>query len=86
MKHLSVHLQQGSYRNFKSVFLAFSDLNDMKTILIKANNLQTIVDNLLLRGLKTSTIKDYLGKLNVIFKAAIEKYNIITINPISNVT
>lgn len=86
MKHLKIHLQQGSYRNFETILMRFKDLNDKKLTEIKTNHIQSIVDDLLSRGIKTSTIKDYLGKMNVMFKAAIDKYNIITNNPVSKIT
>ncbi len=85
MKHLKVSLQQGSYRNYETVLCKFNGLDDICMSSIKPVHIQEIVDNIIKEGKKISTIKDYLGKLNVIFKAAVDEYNIISINPLTKI-
>lgn len=84
LKHLRKHSALGSIRNFETVMVKFKDLNNKSMAEIKAIDLQNIVDDLL-DELAPSTIKDYLGKLSIFFKAAIEKYNIISSNPVNKV-
>lgn len=85
LKHLKKHSALGSIRNFETVRVKFKDLNNKQMSEIKVLDIQTIVDNLL-DELAPSTLKDYLGKLSIIFKDAIEKYNIITTNPVDKIT
>ncbi len=85
IKHLKRHSAPGSIRNFETVMVKFKDLNDKKVNDIKVMDIQVIVDDLL-NKLAPSTVKDYLGKLSLIFKDAIEKYNIIDTNPVDKIT
>lgn len=85
IKHLSKHSSLGSIRNFETVVKKFDRLNNKYISDIKTIDIQNIVDDLL-DELAVTTIKDYLGKLSLFFKDAIEKYNLITVNPVDKIT
>lgn len=84
-KHMELHLEKNTLVSYTTALKHFKDLNDMELDKIKTIHLQKCVDNMVKGGLKYSTVKTYLQKVNIFFKAAIAQYNIINDTPIKNI-
>lgn len=83
--HISLHLEAKTLKSYNVSLNNFTLLNNIELSKIKTIHLQKCVDDMVKRGIKTSSLKTYLAKINVIFKAAIDQYNLISTNPVKNI-
>ncbi len=67
---------------YKNAFKKFEELNHTPLIELAYINIKPCVDEMIDKGLKPSTIKDYLSRLKAVLNHAIYKYEILTSNPI----
>ncbi|WP_195510165.1 site-specific integrase [Clostridium tyrobutyricum] len=85
LKHEELYKEGNTLLSYRVAFRVFRDLNDMKISKIKSIDIQKCVDALTKKGLKSSSIKVYLVKINIMFNAALDKYKIISKNPVVNI-
>lgn len=83
MKHIKLNSATNTLVSYETSLKHFKDIEDMDITTIKSIHIQKCVDLMVSEGLKTVTIKTYLQKLNVFFKAAIYHHNLIIINPVN---
>ena len=81
LDHLDLHRTTNTILAFKTVINRFSAINNKPMEKITILDLQAIVDNITREGLNPNTIQDYIRKLNTIFKAAMDEYEIISSLP-----
>lgn len=84
MKHLKISLEANTYNGYVSALLKFKPLNDLKMTEITPTHIQNIVDTMV-NVIAQSTLKLYIQKMHAFFNVAIEKYKIITENPVKNI-
>jgi integrase len=84
-EHINFHLEAKTIKSYNIALKNFERLNKLQLSRIKPIHIQTCVDNMIKKGVRTSSIKTYLAKIKVIFKAAIEQYNLLSINPVKNI-
>ncbi|NAS17077.1 tyrosine-type recombinase/integrase [Clostridium butyricum] len=63
----------------------FNTLNHILLKDIKPIDVQRCVNKMVEKNLNSSTIESYLSKVHTVFRFAIDKYNIISTNPIKNI-
>ncbi|MCW6094713.1 site-specific integrase [Clostridium sporogenes] len=81
LDHLELHRTTNTILAFKTVINRFSAIDNKPMEKITILDLQAIVDNITREGLNPNTIQDYIRKLNTIFKAAMDEYEIISSLP-----
>ncbi len=84
-EHLKLNSAINTLTNYNSALNYFKDIEDMDITKIKSIHIQKCVDLMVSAGLKTQTIKTYLQKINVFFKAAISHYSLMSKSPIKNI-
>jgi integrase len=84
LKHAKVTLEQNTVNGYETILLKFKELNNMDMTKIKPVHIQNIVDGMANIN-KEGTIKTYIQRLHSLFKVAVEQYNIIPKNPVSNI-
>ncbi|MCI6692686.1 MAG: tyrosine-type recombinase/integrase [Clostridium sp.] len=85
MKHITIHLEAKTIKSYNISLRNFESLNTIEISKIKSIHIQSCVDEMIKRGVRTSSIKTYLSKIKVIFKAAVEQYNLLSITPVKNI-
>lgn len=83
--HAKLYRTTNTIISFQTVLNHFSDLNDIEMNKIKLMDIQIIVDKFTIVGLNPNTIQNYIIRLNVIFNAAINDYNLMHTSPTKNV-
>lgn len=81
LDHISLYREANTILALKTVLNHFTDLNNKELSKINKLDIQEKVDTLTKRGLNPNTITDYIRKLNTIFKAAKDEYNLISTMP-----
>ncbi|MBE6066128.1 MAG: site-specific integrase [Clostridium lundense] len=84
LEHLSLYRTTNTILSLKTVLNHFKEFNDKEMGKISNVDIQRVIDGLTRKELSPNTIRDYLLKLNTIFKSAMEEYNIITSLPTKN--
>lgn len=84
LEHMSLYRTTNTILAFKTVLNHFKELNDKEIGKISNIDIQRIIDSLTREELSPNTIRDYLRKLNTIFRSAMEEYNIIPNLPTKN--
>lgn len=77
LEHVSLYRETNTILAFKTALNNFTALNDIEVSKLSNLDIQRSVDDLMRKGLNTNTIKDYLRKLNTVFKSAMDEYNLI---------
>lgn len=83
--HLKLYSEYSTIVNYECALKQFKALNDFELKKITRLHIQSCVDNMTKNNIKSSTIKGYLGKISVLFRAAVEEYNIILFSPATNI-
>lgn len=86
IEHLKLHKETNTILLYELAIKHFSSLDNIKIRNITSLDIQICVDNLIKKHLKYSSINTYLARIKVIFKAAVDKYNIITSSPVNNIS
>lgn len=81
IEHLTIYRETNSVLAFKTAINNFEPLNNKELIKITNLDIQKCVDRLVKRGLRPTTIKDYLSKLKTILRAARDEYKMIITLP-----
>lgn len=84
LSDLKLHREENTIINYSIVFKKFNELNEMKIEDIKFAHIQKSVNKMIENGLHPNTINQYVGKMKVLFKAAVSPYKVITENPITS--
>lgn len=85
LKHMSLYREINTILAFKTVLNNFVSLNNIKLSKISLTDIQEVVDNMTRKGLNPNTIQDYLRKLNIFFRSAMDEYNLISSLPTKNI-
>lgn len=85
IEHAKLYRTTNTIVSFNTVLKHFSDLNDIEVNKITLMDIQPIIDKLTIAKLNPNTIQNYVVRLNVIFNAAINEYNLIDKLPTKNV-
>ena len=83
--HTELYNQENTINNYYRAKIHFKMLDEMKVKDINSVDIQTLVDKMVKRGLKASTINNHIVKLKTVFKYAI-KNRVIFDNPVLNIT
>lgn len=78
LEHVKLYRSANTIITYQTVLNRFKDLNDMQISKITLMDIQSIVDRFTVEGLNPNTIHDYIRKLNIIFNAAMNEYDLIT--------
>ncbi|WP_317411735.1 tyrosine-type recombinase/integrase [Clostridium baratii] len=84
IEHIKLYRSLKTVIVYQSTIKAFKDLDNLKLKDINTFNIQKCIDKLTKKGLRETTIKDYITKLSTIFNTAINNYNIIAKSPVKN--
>lgn len=84
LDHISLYREANTILALKTVLNHFTDLNNKELTKINKLDIQEKVDAFTKSGLNPNTITDYIRKLNTIFKAAKDEYNLISSIPTEN--
>jgi len=85
IEHSELYNQPNTVLTYSRAKTNFKSLLEMKISKITSINIQKCIDDMVKQGLKATTVKSHLVKLNTIFKYAI-KNRIIKDNPIFDIT
>jgi len=85
MNHIKLNSSANTLTGYNTALKHCESFSYMELDKIKSIHVQKCVDDMVVKNLQTSTIKTHLQKLNAIFRAAIEQYNLITTNPVKNI-
>ncbi|EDU35703.1 MULTISPECIES: tyrosine-type recombinase/integrase [Clostridium] len=85
IEHLKLYRSINTILAFNTVLNHFKHLDDTDISKITTLDIQLVIDNLTKEGLNPNTIHDYVRKLNTIFKAARDEYNLIYNLPTKNI-
>jgi len=77
IEHISLYSEVNTILAYKTVLNNFSSLDNIEICKISNLDIQQSIDKFMKKGLNVNTIKDYLRKLNTIFRAAIDEYNLL---------
>ena len=78
-------LTDATLDTIESSYLKFVDLSEICMSDIKTIDIQRCVNSMIKEGYKSSTIQRYLSNMKALFNQAINKYNILSINPVKNI-
>lgn len=84
IEHIKIYRSLKTVIAYGATIKAFKELYNLKLKDINTFNIQKCVDKFTQKGLRETTIKDYLTKLSTIFNTAINNYNIISKSPVKN--
>lgn len=84
LEHLKLYRSANTIIAFETVLNHFSDLNNKELTKITKLDIQEKVDAFTKGGLNPNTIANYIRKLNTVFKAAKDEYNLISAIPTEN--
>ena len=84
LSDLELHREQNTIANYQISFNRFKKLEEMKMEDIEFAHIQDCINEMIKAGLEPSTIRQYLSKMKVLFKAAVKPYKIIAENPITD--
>lgn len=85
IKHFELYLEAGTIINYNEAMKSFNKLNKKAVAEITSLEIQECVDDMIKKGLKSSTMNGYISKLKTIFDYAIDPHKIIKINPVASV-
>ncbi|AUM96361.1 MULTISPECIES: tyrosine-type recombinase/integrase [Clostridium] len=85
LEHESLYREKNTIEMKEYSLKKFKILNDMLLKDISNLDIQKCVDVMIKDGLSKQTIKNYLSMLKAMFNSAINQFNIITSNPVSNI-
>ncbi len=83
--HIKLYREANTVLALQNAIKAFVPLFDMELSKVTSLDIQKAVDKLTRKGLRLSTIKDYINKLNVILGSALKDYNLISKLPTTGV-
>lgn len=86
IRHVSLHREGNTIHNYDTAFAAFDSLDDKAMIEIEPADIQECVDKMIEKGLKSSTILTYLGKIKAAFKYAVSPFGMIDESPVKDIT
>lgn len=84
LKDKSLYVEKNTLTSYETAFRRFAESDNLTMADIGTAHIQDFVNALTKDGLDAGTIKAYIGKLNVLFKAAVKPYRIIKENPITD--
>lgn len=84
LSDLDLHREQNTIINYGNSFDKISKIDDMKIEDIEFAHIQNCINEMIKEGLEPSTIRQYLSKIKVLFKAAVKPYKIIAESPITD--
>lgn len=84
INHLELHKEYNTFVGYSTMFDKFSDLDDILMKEVKHSDIQECVDNMIKKGIGSSTIEKYVRKLNTVFNVAVKPYKAIIANPIES--
>ncbi|MDQ0151185.1 tyrosine-type recombinase/integrase [Eubacterium multiforme] len=82
LKHMKIHLEPNTIISYRAGLSHFESIYNLEISKIRYIDLQQCVDNLVTKGYKYSSIRNYIQKIKYIFNTAINNYDI----PIKNIT
>ncbi|KEI16950.1 integrase [Clostridium novyi B str. ATCC 27606] len=85
LDHITLYKEYHTVKSYKNCFSKFKDLNNKRIKEIKKHDIQSIVDKLLKEHLKYSTVKKYVGILNMFFIYVKDDLNLIFELPTVNI-
>lgn len=85
VEHEKLYKEWNTIISYIAAFNNFTLLNNLEMNKIKNIDIQKCIDRLVEKRLKTVTIKIYLTKINIVFKSAINQFNILNNNPVQNI-
>lgn len=84
LKHVTLHMQNNTLRLYKAALKHFEVLYDIEMKRITTIYIQECIDDMIKKDLSYGTIKTYKNRLTAIFNSAVNKYNIISKSPATN--
>ncbi|WP_050607234.1 site-specific integrase [Clostridium niameyense] len=85
IEHNFLYKEYHTIKGYKNCFSKFKDLNNKNINKIKKHDIQSIVDKMLKEHLKYSTVKKYVGILNMFFIYVKDDLNLISELPTMNI-
>ena len=85
-KHESMYKEPGTIRLYGYAIKKFKKIHDKELSEITTLDIQNCIDEMVREGLHPNTINSYVSKLKTAFNKAINPYNIISDNPVSNLS
>lgn len=84
LNHIRVHQTKNSITINETAFKKFKSLNNIEFKKIKQLDIQKVVDDLTMKGIRSTTIKTYLRVLSAAFNYGVHN-DLATTNPIKNI-
>ena len=85
LKHMSLYREAKTVASFRTVLNHFVTLNTIEISKVSLSDIQEVMDNMSRIGLSSTSIHEYLGKLNTFFRSAMDDHNLITSLPTKNI-
>lgn len=82
IEHIKLYKEANTVLNYRTAINNFARLNNMPINKITKADIQSCVDVLINRGLKSNSTRIYTKRIKTVFNSAIEDYSLINKNPV----